>query len=164
MTSWLPEEYILPTGYAGVAIFWGGLAAQVGVLVTLGVVSDATSQPVGVVFAAYFLSMGIYFAIDLAYVFLFEMRVLNEFLFTEAKLDAKERGEVFVTPTMERPALLPVFFLYAAFSALSCLFVHSCCVETRGCTLDEIEKRFAALDDPKRAVEEEGARRPLLDA
>ena len=61
-------------------------------------------------------------------------------------------------------ALLPVFFLYAAFSALSCLFVHSCCVETRGCTLDEIEKRFAALDDPKRAVEEEGARRPLLDA
>ena len=57
-----------------------------------------------------------------------------------------------------------VFFIYAAFSALSCLFVHSCCIETRGCTLDEIEKRFAALDDPKRAVEEEGARRPLLDA
>ena len=48
----------MPTGYTGVATFWGGLAAQVGVLVTLGVVSDATSQPVGVVFAAYFLCMG----------------------------------------------------------------------------------------------------------
>ena len=41
---------------------------------TLGIVSDATSQPVGVVFAAYFLGMGIYFAVDLAYVFLFELR------------------------------------------------------------------------------------------
>ena len=114
MTSWLPEQYKVPTGYTGVAIFWGGLAAQVAVLVTLGVVSDATSQPIGVVFAAYFLSMGIYFAIDLAYVFLFELPVLNDFLFTAAKRDAKERGEVFVTPAMERGALLPVFFLYAA--------------------------------------------------
>ena len=57
-----------------------------------------------------------------------------------------------------------VFFIYAAFSALSCLFVHTCCVETRGCTLEEIERRFAALDDPKRAVEEQGAHTPLLDA
>jgi hypothetical protein len=114
MASWLPEEYLMPTGYTGMAIFWGGLAAQVGVLVTLGVLADATSQPIGVVLAAYFLSMGIYFAIDLAYVFLFEMRVLNEFLFGEAKGDANKNGEVFVTPGMKRPALLPVFFLYAA--------------------------------------------------
>ncbi len=42
MASWLPEEYLMPTGYTGMAIFWGGLAAQVGVLVTLGVLADAT--------------------------------------------------------------------------------------------------------------------------
>ena len=116
MASWLPEEYILPTGLRGVALFWGGLAAQVAVLVTLGVVSDATSQPIGVVFAAYFLSMGIYFAIDLAYVFLFEMRVLNEFLFDAAEGDAAkdEKGKVFMKPELARHALLPVFFLYAA--------------------------------------------------
>ena len=109
-----PEEYILPTGYPGVALFWGGLAAQVAVLVTLGVVSDATSQPIGVVFAAYFLSMGIYFAIDLAYVFLFELPVINQRVFDAAKRDAKKNGEVFIAPAMKRGALLPVFFLYAA--------------------------------------------------
>ena len=114
MASWLPEEYILPTGYIGVAIFWGGLAAQVAVLVTLGVVSDATSQPLGVAFAAYFLSMGIYFAIDLAYVFLFELPVINQRVFDAAERDAKEKGGAFVKPAMERGALLPVFFLYAA--------------------------------------------------
>ena len=117
MASWLPElpeEYILPTGARGVALFWGGLVAQVAVLVTLGVVSDATSQPLGVVFAAYFLSMGIYFAIDLAYVFLFELPVVNEFVFDAAEREAKESGGVFMKPAMERGALLPVFFLYAA--------------------------------------------------
>ena len=114
MASWLPEEYILPTGYAGVALFWGGLAAQVAVLVTLGVVSAATSQPIGVVFAAYFLSMGIYFAIDLAYVFLFELPVINQRVFDAAKRDARKNGEVFIAPAMKRGALLPVFFLYAA--------------------------------------------------
>ena len=38
-----------------------------------------------------------------------------------------------------------VFFGYAVCCGVACAFVHVCCVETRGCSLAEIERRFARL-------------------
>jgi uncharacterized membrane protein len=70
----------------------------------LGVSNGGTAQPVGTVFAAFFICAGIYFLIDIAWVLLLEMRILNWFF---DKYDFKR-------PKLTRGILVPVFFVYAA--------------------------------------------------
>ena len=77
---------------------------QVSTIVLLAGLSETSAQPVGVAIAAYFISVAIYLPIDVAWVFVVEMRVFNYFF---------DRNN-YERPTLTRPFLLPTFFLYAA--------------------------------------------------
>ena len=83
---------------------WGGLFTQVSVIVLLAGMSGVTQQAPGTVVAAYFIVMGIYFAIDIVWVMGLEMRLLNYFFDANA----------FERPSLQRVVLLPTFFLFAA--------------------------------------------------
>ena len=97
--------YDLATGWRGMLALWGGLYVQVSLIVLFaGMAGGGTTQPVGTAVAAYFLSAVIYFVFDVAYVYGLEMRV-NNWLFD---------SNGFERPGLQRPILLPTFFLYAA--------------------------------------------------
>lgn len=91
-------------GVASYVALFGGLAAQLGVLAVLSHMSKLTTQSIGTTAAAFFLSMGVYFVIDVLWVGLIEMRMLNYFYDKHS----------FPRPKLTRPALIAVFFLFAA--------------------------------------------------
>ena len=100
------KPYELKTGTSGIVYFWGGLFAQVSVIVLLaGLANGSTAQPAGVVVLAFFLSMLFYFLIDVAWVFGVEIRMFN-------RMNEAYGYEVIGDPT--RPLLLGVFFLFSA--------------------------------------------------
>lgn len=98
------NPYELNTGLTGFLTLWVGLFAQASTIVLLAGLSGTSAQPVGVALAAYFISMVIYFLIDVAWVFGLEMRILNYFF----------DSNYFDRPTLQRAVLLPTFFVFAA--------------------------------------------------
>ena len=70
------DAYDFPSGGWGVLALWGGLFVQASVIVFLvGMAEGATVQSAGMVVGVYFVSMGVYFAIDIAWVMLLELRL-----------------------------------------------------------------------------------------
>ena len=98
------SDYEFNTGCGGFLTLWVGLFVQVSTIVLLAGLSETSAQPVGVAIAAYFISVAIYLPIDVAWVFVVEMRVFNYFF---------DRNN-YERPTLTRPFLLPTFFLFAA--------------------------------------------------
>ena len=98
------HAYEFNTGLTGLLTLWVGLFVQVSFVVMLAGLSETSSQPVGVAIGAYFISMVIYFLIDLPWVYFIEVKILNYFF----------DGNYYERPTFNRPILLPVFFLFAA--------------------------------------------------
>ena len=103
MTTWL-APYDLATDLTGVLTLWVGAFAQVSTIVFLAGMAGVTSQPVGTAFAAYFISMVVYFVIDIVWVLGLEMRILNFFF------DANN----FTRPKLTRPLLIVIFFFFSA--------------------------------------------------
>ena len=96
--------YDLTTRWIGFFTLWGGLMVQLLIIVWLAGLSETSRQSVGTAVAAYFLSMVIYFVIDVARVVGLEMRVNNWFF----------DQNFYERPSLTRPILLPTFFLFAA--------------------------------------------------
>ena len=96
--------YDLVTGLTGVLTLWVGAFAQASTIVFFAGMAGVTTQPVGTAFAAFFLSMGIYFAIDIAWVVGLEMGILNYFY----------KAYNFQELRLTRPVLIAVFFVFAA--------------------------------------------------
>jgi len=98
------RQYEIPTGRVGLLTLWGGLFLQISTIVLLAGLSETSAQTVGTAVAAYFISMAIYFVVDIVWVMGIELR-LNNYFFDENE---------YKRPALQRAVLLPAFFLVAA--------------------------------------------------
>ena len=109
-------------GVFGVLVVVFGAFAQFSLIVTLlGNAADFGTVPAATIIAAYFISMAIYFVIDVAWVFGLEMNMLNRWF----------DKYYYERPSLQRPYLLAVFFVFAA--AANTLVVVVPALEESGC-------------------------------